>query len=410
MLFRKLHFLKHFAWALIILLLLLSAAEIGLQFRHPATGSDIAPVCLATAGPVELSWSTFYELTPFQRTVTKDPDAQKQVVVRTNSLGIRGPEPIVPKPIGVYRIICLGDEHVFAETIPEYATFCAKLQEYLQSKTRLQIEVINAGVPGYCPLLSYLQVKHRLLGLQPDLIILNFDMGDIADDYRYRRYTRLDDMGIPAGCPHPVLEAQKSKPSNRLTDRSRLAAWCQQTLASAWKEKVHLQREQSIDGELGRYAWLEDQPPDWSLHIEQAFSAIGQLQSAARGVYARLVVATYPAPWQVSAEASAGDGVRERQGIPPGAIYHSRRPFEMIGQYAAQREITFFDSSMAFQQIHRPSRLFFENSAQMSALGHELYARLLTEFLEANIPGLWMNQPTVLGGMPAEKSMRPRRQ
>ena len=89
------------------------------------------------------------------------------------------------------RVLVLGDETILGLDVANADTFAARLQDQLRAAWRQPVEVINAAVPGDCPLLAALRLKHELLGLQPDIVICHFDMSDVADDYLYRRSLTL---------------------------------------------------------------------------------------------------------------------------------------------------------------------------------------------------------------------------
>jgi hypothetical protein len=379
--------LKHICFASLTLALLVCALEVGLHlhptFREqPWNGGEPADQLLVK------SWLTYLSLKPSQTVTTHNPNTQSSVQVVTNSFGLRGSEILVPKPPGVFRIICLGDEKTLASEIEEPYTFCSLLQEYLQEHTRFKVEVVNAGVPNFCPLLSYLQVKHSLLGLQPDLLILNFDMSDIADDHKCRRHTLIDSNFEPLSCPHPDLVKTKKHPhQTRIIDRFIITKWCKQQLGYVVPVSTLSEDHRDIDSRLGRYAWLQDEPPDWSIYIQQAFSPIDRLKSLTDRAFVRLVVSTSAVPWQVSS--SAGSGTRAALGIPEGVLYRSRLPFSILGDYLQQRGIPFCDTSSAFQNSANSDRLFLNNAVQLSEEGHELYARELAEYVRKTVSGIW---------------------
>ena len=382
--------LKHISYAMLALVALVCAIEVGLRGYVCYTGkASLAP----TSEVIELAHSEFvhHGLRSLDSQLVPNPDSGQLVELRTNSFGLRGSEIAVPKPTGVYRIICLGDEGTLAPGIEEQETFCNRLQQLLQDRTPLKVEVLNAGVPGYCPLLSYLQVRHSLLALQPDLLILNFDMSDVADDHRYRRHAMMSASGIPLACAHPLLRSPVAETHKRLLDSFLISKWCLRQLGSV-PEGVNGSGDlRDIDSPQGRYAWLKENPPNWSVYIRQALSPIENLSQVANGVYARMVVATYPAPWQVSGKASNSPSLRARVGIPPNALLSSRRPFEMLGAATRQWKIGFCDASQAFSDLENPERLYQQNAPRFSRLGHELYARELAKFLLINIPSVWTN-------------------
>ena len=211
------------------------------------------------------------------------------VTVRINSLGLRGDEVIVPKPPGVYRIVCLGDERTLATDVPEEETFVAQLEALLQNYTRQRVEVINAGVPGFCPLLSYLQVKHQLAVLQADVFVVNFDMSDVADDYHYRRLTAMSPEGIPLNCTHPKLLPAPDTGASPDCEMLLLLQWGKRTATELVADNIGDGEADNISVATGRYSWLKDDPPDWSKYIEQSFEPLDQSSNWAAGTLCRSV-------------------------------------------------------------------------------------------------------------------------
>ncbi len=91
---------------------------------------------------------------------------------KINSYGFRSPEFEFSKNKNTYRIICLGSSVVYGagnnkETFPFYLE--KKLNE-LKIKN-INIEVINAGVPGYNSYHTMTQFLTSLIDLKPDLVI-----------------------------------------------------------------------------------------------------------------------------------------------------------------------------------------------------------------------------------------------
>ena len=384
----RLRCLKHFCLAGLLLMLLLAAGEVALRLYDSLTGEFSQ-----TRDEDELtarSWRTHHSLKPLRSITRPNPDTAAPVLIRTNGYGVRGGEIAVPKPAGVFRIICLGDDVTFAPDVSEAATFCGRLQELLQARSKLRIEVINAGVPGYCPLLSCLQVKHSLLSLQPDLLLLNFDMSDVADDHTFRRHTHLDREGGSLACPHPDLEPRPFRKLPGWDDRLLLVRWLKQR--SDWLSGgPSVEDRGDIDSQQGRYAWLKDNPPDWSTYIQQALSPIEELSATADAIYARLIVAAACCPWQVSPRACTPE-VRARFGVATNAVYESRAPFDLLRAWLDRRGIALCDTSPAFRNAPSPEELFLREAPRFSAAGHELYARELAVFLFEHVPGIWNSE------------------
>lgn len=381
----RLRWLKHLTLALITLVLLAVGSEVALridEYRQQETVGNYD-----SEGFLIPSDVSYQRIRPFQKVSRKHPDTGELIQFSINSMGLRGKEYAIPKPAGVYRILCLGDETVLAPEMEEADTFCVRLEHLLQKQTQLKVEVINAGVPDSCPLMSYLHLRHSLLGLQPDLILFHFDMSDVADDHALRRFTQVSDSGVPLCAMHPLFEeisAPEKLESHFLVYRY-LLRW----LGDYWVQNQPAGLDRDIDTPQGKYLWLEDHPPDWSVYVRQTLEPIQNLQQVSEGTYARLILATSPKPWQVSETAMSGENARASLGVREGVRYGSRFPFELLETYAKQLNVPFCDTSPVFQTIQNPDRYFLENVPQFSREGHALYARELALYILKEIPGVW---------------------
>ena len=65
----------------------------------------------------------------------------------------------------------------------------------------INFEVINTGSSSYSFLLYYLLIKTQLLNYDPDLIMVNIDMTDVANDAAYRRLMVMDSSGEVVAIP-----------------------------------------------------------------------------------------------------------------------------------------------------------------------------------------------------------------
>lgn len=116
-------------------------------------------------------------------------ESKRGLVMTSNSLGFRGEEIAVPKPAGVYRIVCLGGSTTYDELVSDADTFAVQLQAALRkARPDRKIEVVNAGVPSYTSAESLANLAFRCIELQPDLI-LDYDN---VNDVRPRFYRNFD--------------------------------------------------------------------------------------------------------------------------------------------------------------------------------------------------------------------------
>lgn len=107
----------------------------------------------------------------------------------TNDLGYRGRPVVVPKPAGVYRIVCLGGSTTYSYAVPDDETYPVHLERELAARRPdLVIEVVNAGVESYTSAESLTNLAFRVLDLQPDAVVVYH----AANDVRPRQYRNFD--------------------------------------------------------------------------------------------------------------------------------------------------------------------------------------------------------------------------
>ena len=93
---------------------------------------------------------------------------------RINALGLRGPERTAARPPGAFRVICVGGSTTFGAGIAgDEKTYPARLEARLrEANPGLEIEVWNAGVPGYTTAENVIYLGLRLIDFEPDIVVL----------------------------------------------------------------------------------------------------------------------------------------------------------------------------------------------------------------------------------------------
>lgn len=127
-------------------------------------------------------------------------------LVRTNSLGLRDREHGEKAP-GTVRVLMLGDSFIEGLGLRDEDVIPRQVVRRLRRLACRRIEVVNAGVTSYSPILEYLLLQHVGLRLAPDLVVLNFDMTDVHDDVIRAGIARLGPDGLPLAVPATREEA-----------------------------------------------------------------------------------------------------------------------------------------------------------------------------------------------------------
>lgn len=83
------------------------------------------------------------------------------------------------KPAGTYRIVGIGDSHMFGWGISQGQDFLALLEESLNRDSPVAVEVLNFAVPGYNAAMEVAALEHRALAYDPDLIVIHFVGNDM---------------------------------------------------------------------------------------------------------------------------------------------------------------------------------------------------------------------------------------
>lgn len=359
------HGIKHLFLAVIWLVALVCISEVALRAHrwHAAAyrpSGDVAPDTAIVAP----SAVTYQQLRPLLGQ-TRHGDGRD---LRTNAFGLRGAEIALPKPAGVFRVICLGDDTTLARHLPEEETYCERLRVYLQERTQLRVEVINAGLPGGCPLTGLLLMRHHLLGLQPDLVVQHVDPTDVADDRIVRPFTFMDAQGTPLAAMHPSCRQTAAPTLLSLSQEFLLIDRVQELLVTQW----------GLSGGDGQEAWHD---VEWEMAAEQALAPLAQLQSLVGGGYCEVIISAADDPLREPTDTVAHgfDGIRPAggEGDPPAPV--------SLATYARAQRLLYLDAS-AELRARAPDEppLIVETAEE-----HDLYAALLAEFVMANVPGVW---------------------
>jgi hypothetical protein len=313
-------------------------------------------------GPGIRSWNVHHAMRPGYATPP----------VRTNSFGLRSPEVEVPKPAGTFRILLLGDSFTLGFRARDEEVFARKLERLMRRDFASEsIEVVNAGVLSYCPLLEYLQYRHHLHVLEPDLVVLNFDMSDVQDHLEYSRAASAGG-GTPLFVTEPSLQQSPSSMPDLLSFQ-----WAGRRFTALKRRFESAVEDSPFARDKDRYLWALDNGPELDPEVQSTLAPIAELARLLRHHGIPLVVATYPQPWQVAADATPLPPIREQYGIGLNTVHLNDRAFRKLETFTREHDLPFLNATQAFREDAKPASLFIGNDFHFTPRGHDLYAEVL---------------------------------
>lgn len=358
--------LKQFTAAVALLLAIVVTAELVLQFRQPAkqpvVTKRLPPEFQVMLTPSATNHHELKRLSTLQ--FANGPE------IHTNSLGLRGSEPSQDSPDHI-RIVVLGDETVFGAQYSEEESFPGRVQQFVTQTSARSIEVVNAGVPGYSPLLSLIQFERELVRLEPDIVILHFDMSDVADDRAYRRFVRESDGAKICSSP---LQDRLMAPTSPLIDFFRNSALIRYAAQSAGFAESGTPNRSEL------YEWTMDRHDDLRLQIQHALTPLEELQQLAEQHRFFLLISTSPVPWQVTSSEDF-PGLRSQLSWQAEWPVADNKPMQILEATCQSRAIPLCDTTAAFRSFSQPARLFRPDSVELSNYGNALYAREVVTML-----------------------------
>lgn len=120
-------------------------------------------------------------------------------IVKTNSLGLRNREVIMPKPSGLNRIIFIGDSFTMGWGVEENESYPRVVETLLKNKMpTVPVETINAGFTAAGPSGYYLYLKNHALTLSPDIVVIGLYFGNDITSRLDVEWVETDEYGLPA--------------------------------------------------------------------------------------------------------------------------------------------------------------------------------------------------------------------
>jgi len=271
--------------------------------------------------------------------------------------GVRG-EDVGAKAPDELRIVCVGGSTTYDSKIADWReAWPAQLERELHARGHEHARVINGGVSGYTSWETLANVTHRLLPLEPDVVIVHHAMNDVPPRLVPPAEYRSDNTGYRTAW----LEGK------RWWDHSRFLHWLGVQVGFSARNALddRVQRHWEPDDAL---AWLDANPP---IHFERNLE---HLVALARARDCRVLFTTW-------AFAEVEGDLITTPAFRRGVLEHNA----LVERVAEELDVPFYDLA-----ADMPRELEFwvegrHNNARGAARKAELVAAWLegTELLEA---------------------------
>lgn len=351
-----------FCAAIVLLALLVCAVEVGCRAWQFSTSLHPNVVEFRTEDLIAPSSKSWTEVRPLIDLEHKVPHAGI-IRIRTNELGLRGPSITVPKPDGVFRILCLGGTGIFGTDVPEGDTLSTALQRHLTQQSGAEIEVINGGCPQTGPLAQVLRYRAGLQSLQADLVVLCISIEDLSHDTDVRRALRLDRFRQPAYAAHPGALTRNTNLAEEARNDFLCLSWTMD-----WITRTLVSRNQ--------HPFFIPQEGGFGRRELGVIASLSKMVEANRGM---LVVSAAPSAWGLEQTRSA--------------MMHQRPTFgddiyRILNELQISDQIPVHDVLPDFCGLPDPRSAFSPRAGCLTASGNDLYARSLAAYLMNRAPNL----------------------
>lgn len=289
-----------------------------------------------------------------------------------NSLSYRNDEFPVEKPSGVYRIVALGGSSTYDVSIKDNAdTFTAQLERLLKEDYGYQnVQVINAGVPGYNSWEILVNLEFRVLDLDPDLVIIYEGTNDVHARMVEPSAYRGDNMGrrqawqVPPVAPweHIALLRIVSRMMNRSRQVS-IDDFVSSPTYVSWPYEYRLSEDNLDPSEI-----LDENPPIYFRRNLENMCAI------AKGHDVTILLSTWahsPYLKDYAAQDHYQHGFKENN--------------DVVKDVATDRQVPLFDFAAVMPQDAK----YWADGRHVNEAGALVKARLFAEYIHEQG---WINQ------------------
>ena len=337
----------------------------------------------------------------------KDPDNY------VNSFGYRDHEHPVQKPEGTFRVVGIGDSFVYGDVTRLSDHFLQIAERRAQEKVdadspaeNLHVEMIMMGVGGYSPEHEVGVLRSRALPLKPDLVILNFYVGNDVTAIPIRGKVLRGRLYF-AGSPYPTLALLRHSYLFLMMEgsflpqlRGTLLRWY---LKYLMKQQPQPEKPAPRPGAVGDSAAARIEVSQWHLHVErkdlpvylsvpdermrklwsQAEGYLDEFDRLCRAAGVPWILHLIPADLQVDPELRKV--VLDDLGLPA-ERYDFDLPQRRLWAFAAAHRVPVADPLEALRRGQSSGTRFYRaNDIHWNNRGHELAGKALGDLITEEV-------------------------
>jgi hypothetical protein len=305
-------------------------------------------------------------------------------IQRVNNMGLRGADIQIKKSPDHYRVLMLGDSFTMGKGVNDNQTFSVHLEKSLNQRREIfngkTVEVLNAGVDSYAPILSFIQLTKDLEPLEPDMVVLNVDVSDLVQETVYRKQAIYGSNGEIIGVPGEARNKQLNERISTWTDRhlyfTRLVFFYSNKLFD-YKEFTVRRLVTQANYEIAKHTLAEDtdkREDQW----RNIFDSIWKMKKYCDDNGIKFILTIYPWGHQVNDK----EWVPGRDNMIPRGATVSDKSVQRYQEFAINNKIQLLNLFPLFRSYNGNSALYFKYDNHMTSEGHRLMAEGFTQYLQ----------------------------
>ena len=300
-----------------------------------------------------------------------------------NSFGFRDREFSEKKPEGTTRILALGDSYVEGFGVRAEDSFIKLFEKKLNEAPGKRFEVINGAIASYSPILEYLLLRHKLDKIDPDIVLLVYDVGDLKDDTEYEKTVTMDADGKPvSAAPFERAWVSNATPLQRFLIRHlRGYLYLDNKLNKYFFKRQnrhrHFQDEYTDTVHHDSFiAYRGDQDASVQILWQKNRKYLGMIADLLKERGIRLVLVSYPYGFQMHPEEWATG--RLTQGFEAHKVYPEPKMLADVAAFAKERGVPFLDLYESFKARYS-FPVQFPYDGHLNKNGHRIMAEALAD-------------------------------